>query len=77
MKKVLGILGLLPVLALPVKAQTGPDATPEIVAFTFGNGTAKPGWIQISPTNGYSAASGYGFEPGADLAAANSWATTR
>ena len=32
MKKVPGILGLLPVLAFPVKAQTGPDTTLEIVA---------------------------------------------
>jgi hypothetical protein len=32
MKKIPGILVLLPGLVFPVKAQTGPDTTPEIVA---------------------------------------------
>jgi lysophospholipase L1-like esterase len=38
--------------------------------FDFGNEKTKPGWIQISPTNVYSDAAGYGFEPGAALTAA-------
>lgn len=37
--------------------------------FSFGNGKAKHGWVQVSPTNLYSMASGYGFEPGARVVA--------
>ena len=45
----------------------GDDATS--FKFNFGNGKAKPAWIQVSSTNSYSTASGYGFEPGANLIA--------
>ena len=33
--------------------------------FDFGGGKPQPGWIQVAPTNYYSAEAGYGFEPGA------------
>jgi lysophospholipase L1-like esterase len=36
--------------------------------FAFGS-RSEPDWIQVSPTNVYSAATGYGFEPGADVSA--------
>jgi lysophospholipase L1-like esterase len=36
--------------------------------FAFGSGPAQPDWIQVSPTNFYSAAAGFGFEPGAEVA---------
>jgi len=36
--------------------------------FNFGS-QIKPGWTQVSPTNLYSIAAGYGFEPGADVVA--------
>ena len=39
--------------------------------FDFAGGVAKPGWIQIAPTNFYSADAGYGFEPGAKVAVGN------
>jgi len=35
--------------------------------FAFGTGQPSPGWIQVSPTNLYSAETGYGFEPGAEV----------
>ncbi len=37
--------------------------------FAFGDGKVKPGWTQVSPTNFYSDAVGYGFEPGANVGA--------
>ncbi len=36
--------------------------------FAFGSGPAQSGWIQVSPTNFYSAAAGFGFEPGTEVA---------
>jgi lysophospholipase L1-like esterase len=36
--------------------------------FVFGS-RPEAGWIQVSPTNLYSAETGYGFEPGADVSA--------
>jgi lysophospholipase L1-like esterase len=39
--------------------------------FDFAGGTVKPGWIQIAPTNFYSAEAGYGFEPGAKVTTGN------
>ncbi len=39
--------------------------------FDFGGGKGVPGAISIVPTNFYSAAIGYGFEPGADVAVEN------
>ena len=39
--------------------------------FDFGGGKGVPGAIPISPTNVYSPAIGYGFEPGANVAAEN------
>ena len=44
--------------------------------FAFGNGKIKSGWIQVSPTNVYSDAAGCGFEPGADVAAADGCVTS-
>ncbi len=44
--------------------------------FAFGSGKMKPGWTQVFPTNIYSAASGYGFEPGTQVAATNGWVTS-
>ena len=35
--------------------------------FSFEGGPVEPGWIQVSPTNTYSAGTGFGFEPGANL----------
>jgi lysophospholipase L1-like esterase len=46
---------------------TGPVASAQTsFKFAFGDKT-EPGWIQVSPTNLYSANSGYGFESGADV----------
>ena len=39
------------------------------------SGEAKAGWIQVSPTNFYSAAAGYGFEPGAKIGGAGAAAS--
>jgi lysophospholipase L1-like esterase len=35
--------------------------------FDFSGGKPESGWIQVSPTNFYSAETGYGFEPGAEV----------
>jgi len=48
-------------LAAPWAAQSQTNYT-----FAFGS-TTKPGWISVSPTNIYSVAAGYGFEPGANV----------
>jgi lysophospholipase L1-like esterase len=45
----------------PARAQSGGK-------FAFGTAT-KPGWTRVSPTNAYSVDTGWGFEPGASLAA--------
>jgi lysophospholipase L1-like esterase len=39
--------------------------------FAFDSGRSQPGWIQVSPTNFYSGARGYGFEPGANVGGTN------
>ena len=39
--------------------------------FAFGDGKIESGWTRVFPTNVYSDAIGYGFEPGADVAAAD------
>ncbi len=49
MREIPGIPGLLPVLAFPVKAQTGPDTTPEIVARAAAAGARVPPG-KFSPT---------------------------
>jgi len=56
LKKIPGILALWSVLASPVKAQTGPDNTPEIVAqaaaasMGIPPGKCQPTW-DLFPTN--------------------------
>jgi len=53
---------------LLVAALAGPSALRAQTNYTFAFGSAaKPGWISVSPTNVYSVAAGYGFEPGAKL----------
>ena len=45
------------------------DATrPAALKFDFGTGPAMTQWTRVSPTNLYSATSGFGFEPGAAIA---------
>jgi len=44
--------------------------------FDFGDGRPKPGQIQVSPTNIYSAEAGYGFEPGATVVAGDRYITS-
>lgn len=39
--------------------------------FDFSGGKPQPGWTQVAPTNFYSVKTGFGFEPGADLAGGN------
>jgi lysophospholipase L1-like esterase len=50
------------------RAQTN---TPTGYKFDFGSGTPAVGWVQIAPTNLYSAESGFGFEPGANVVVGN------
>lgn len=71
---ILNLFGLLPVILLAagnarISAQTG-------YKFDF-SGNAQPGWIQVLPTNFYSNETGYGFEPGAEIAAAESAASDK
>ena len=35
--------------------------------FDFSGGKSQPGWMQVAPTNFYSADAGFGFEPGAEV----------
>jgi len=59
--RALGILALT--LATPAMAQDQAACK-----FDFTGGTPSAGWIHVSPSDVYSAQTGYGFEPGADLA---------
>jgi lysophospholipase L1-like esterase len=56
-----------PFLALALLAAGCASAQTDHFQFSFGEGPAQPGWIAVTPTNLYSAAAGYGFEPGAEL----------
>jgi lysophospholipase L1-like esterase len=56
-----GIIAALAAASLSARAQTD-------FKFVFG-GRSEAGWTQVSPTNLYSAETGYGFEPGADVTA--------
>jgi lysophospholipase L1-like esterase len=40
---------------------------PSHFQFCFGDGRTQPGWTAMTPTNFYSAKTGFGFEPGAEL----------
>ncbi|MGC3959507.1 MAG: rhamnogalacturonan acetylesterase [Verrucomicrobiota bacterium] len=50
----------LAVLSLPLAGLA--DAEQGRYKLSFGNDQARPGWIQMSPTNQYSVESGFGFE---------------
>lgn len=43
----------------------------DYLQFSFGDGHTQPGWTQVAPTNFYSAGTGYGFEPGAEVSGSN------
>ena len=63
------ILKLLPAALLAAWFALTPAARAQTsYKFVFGT-TAKPDWTQVALTNTYSAATGYGFEPGAALTA--------
>lgn len=58
-------------------AWSGIAANQETVRkFSFGNRRAEPGCRQVSSTNSYSDASGYGFEPGAKLTAGDGFVSS-
>jgi lysophospholipase L1-like esterase len=60
---------LLSVIALA----TGGATLGAQTSFKFDfSGAAKPGWIDVSPTNIYSVETGYGFEPGAAIGSGGS-----
>lgn len=50
---------------------TAQGAEKDTFDFTFGTARAEAGWTQVAPTNVYSDAVGYGFEPGAQLSGSN------
>ena len=65
------------VLVFCVSARTGFAAGEgTTLKFSFGNGKAKVGWLRISPTNLYSVASGYGFEPGSSIIASDKFVSS-
>jgi lysophospholipase L1-like esterase len=61
------------VLVAAVPLHAGPAA---VEKFDFGGGKAKSGWIHVAPTNFYSDAAGFGFEPGAEVAAEKKFMTS-
>jgi lysophospholipase L1-like esterase len=64
-------------LCLAALAATNAGAQEQTpLKFVFGNGKLKSGWIQVAPTNVYSDAAGWGFEPGADVTAADGCITS-
>ena len=58
-------IGILPAIVLATGSATLCAKTS--FKFDFSGGQAKSGWIQVSPTNFYSAGTGFGFEPGAKM----------
>ena len=54
--------------AIVLAAGSTPLSAQTTFKFDFGGGKGVPGAIPISPTNFYSAETGYGFEPGANVA---------
>ena len=59
----------------PLKLAFGAPAQ-TCFTFDFDNGKGPPGHIQITPTNVYSATTGYGLEPGASVTAENQFITS-
>src|SRR5258706_15611774 len=55
------------VLAVGLAALGGPAFAQTNFKFDFSGGAPQPGWTHVAPTNFYSAASGFGFEPGAEV----------
>ena len=55
-------LGLRPALVTPAAAADTPA-----LRFDFGPGPVAPGYVRVLPDATYDAATGYGFEPGANL----------
>jgi lysophospholipase L1-like esterase len=52
-------------------------AQPDVsLKFDFSGGQAKAGWREVSPATLYSPATGYGFEPGAEVAAKKNFVTS-
>jgi len=52
-------------------------AQPDVsLNFDFSGGQAKAGWREVSPATLYSPATGYGFEPGAEVAAKKNFVTS-
>lgn len=67
---------LLPSLAAAQGALAAPPQSPPIaLKFDFSAGDAKPGFTVVASTAFYTDAAGYGFEPGAHLASADSGST--
>jgi hypothetical protein len=62
---------LCPFLAGVCQAQ----AAPATLKFDFSSGPAKAGYTQVAPSSLYNDATGYGFEPGAQIAAGDNGKT--
>jgi lysophospholipase L1-like esterase len=60
----LSLIGMFVAACATASAQTS-------FKFDFGTTKPEPGWTQVTPTNLYSIGTGYGFEPGAELAGTN------
>jgi lysophospholipase L1-like esterase len=58
----LSLIGILAASCATATAQTS-------FKFDFTTGKPESGWTQVAPTNFYSEAAGFGFEPGADVTA--------
>jgi lysophospholipase L1-like esterase len=55
-------------ILVPVLVFTASAAAQTDLKFDFSSGTAKPGSIRVAPSAVYSDATGYGYEPGAQVA---------
>jgi lysophospholipase L1-like esterase len=59
---------ILPVIVATLAAASPANQVRTDFKFDFGSKSER-GWIHVTPANFYSVATGYGFEPGADVAA--------
>jgi lysophospholipase L1-like esterase len=68
---------IIPVILLLVAAINPAARAQASFQFDFGTRPAKPGWVQVAPGDFYSTATGFGFEPGAKMAAGTNFAASR
>jgi lysophospholipase L1-like esterase len=69
------LLGSLALFCSAPRVCPAQSVTP-ILEFDFGDGPGRPGYIRVSPASAYQDETGYGYEPGAQVALGDNGKTT-